>query len=166
MPKQIPWHLQEIFGASTVEESLDAIAPVIYPKPADVPVLDTAPELRDFGKSGAAFTEVQGIEFASMVDLLAPTPDISADVARFSPPAKPAAGLDFVKHVLDLGAERMARKAAITAGDQRRSESIGSLVDDWADHHDIATDGTRDALARIKRSMAACANHTVLEAAL
>ncbi|MFZ3277662.1 MAG: hypothetical protein WA182_12235, partial [Candidatus Sulfotelmatobacter sp.] len=40
---------------------------------------------------------------------------LDRDVQRFSPPADlEAAGLHFVKHVMELGAERMQRKAEIS----------------------------------------------------
>jgi hypothetical protein len=93
MAKLIPWHLQEFFGASTVEESLDAVSPVVYKSPASIPVLDDPQELRK-GAGNAADATIAEIELASMVDLLAPAPDVSADVERFSPTPKAAPGLE------------------------------------------------------------------------
>jgi hypothetical protein len=98
MPKSIPFHLQEVFGASTIEESLDSTVPVVYPAPASIPVLDTAPALRDFSKSsGAADASIAEIDRIELIDQLCPIPteaQIEADVRKFSPTPKATPGLE------------------------------------------------------------------------
>jgi hypothetical protein len=95
MAKEFDWLTHEILG------DIDEIALPIYAKPLPlIPVMDEDPALRK-GRDGSSDALVADIELASMVDLLAPAPDVSADVARFSPEPKAAPGLTFVKTVLD-----------------------------------------------------------------
>ncbi|MFZ3277597.1 MAG: hypothetical protein WA182_11905, partial [Candidatus Sulfotelmatobacter sp.] len=110
MAKEYNWLEHEILG------DINEIAPPLRPAP-DLPVLDEPQALRKHS-GNAADSTIAAIEFDSMVDQLCPIPidaQLDRDVQRFSPPADlEAAGLHFVKHVMELGAERMQRKAEIS----------------------------------------------------
>jgi hypothetical protein len=101
MAKLIPWHLQEFFGASTVEESLDAVSPVVYKSPASIPVLDDPQELRK-GSGHAADSLIASIDRDELISQLCPIDEgmgikdaqIDRDVERFSPTPKAAPGLE------------------------------------------------------------------------
>ncbi|MGA7891281.1 MAG: hypothetical protein WB993_17495, partial [Candidatus Sulfotelmatobacter sp.] len=106
-------------------------APPLRPAP-DLPVLDEPQALRKHS-GNAADSTIAAIEFDSMVDQLCPIPidaQLDRDVQRFSPPADlEAAGLHFVKHVMELGAERMQRKAEISKGSTRRQRELREITE-------------------------------------
>jgi hypothetical protein len=160
MAKEYNWLEHEILG------DIDEIAPVIRPVP-DLPL--DSPLYKFEPRTGAANELCAKLEREELIDQLCPVPvdaQLDRDVAKFDPPAKADRGLDFVKHVLNLGAERAARKTASAVGNGRRSREIADIVDAWADDYDFATDGTRAALDRIKQGMTQLTNELVLEVAI
>jgi hypothetical protein len=153
--RDFDWLTHEILG------DIDEIAPPVHQKPVPcIPVLDE-PLLSKAGH--AADSLCAQLETDQLISELCPLPEAAADTDRFVKEFEKATQPDFVQHVLDLGAERMKRKAAIRAGDQRRSKEVSAIVSDWADDYAI---GPNPALERVKRSMAALTNDLVMEAAL
>ena len=125
MAKEYNWLEHEILG------DINEIAPPLRPAP-DLPVLDEPQALRKHS-GNAADSTIAAIEFDSMVDQLCPIPidaQLDRDVQRFSPPADlEAAGLHFVKHVMESGAERMQRKAEISKGSTRRQRELREITE-------------------------------------
>ena len=135
----------EIFGGDGLDE-------ITHQKPVPaVPCLDDP--LHDFRKSaGAADATMRQIETDALIDQLAPIPlEVLAerDAERFSPSPVPEPGLDFVKHVLGLGADRLQRRAEIAAGARQRSDDL----------RELAADSLSDLLPRNDPAQVADCNH-------
>lgn len=123
------WLTHEILG------DIDDIAPRLRFVPP-VPVLDTAPALRDFAKSaGAADATVAEIEFRELTDKLCPidagirNAQLDRDVARFSKP-EPESDDNFIKGILSLGKRRIDRRAQINKGAPRRRRELREMAED------------------------------------
>jgi hypothetical protein len=116
----------EIFG-----NDLDAIAPEIHARRVpEIPVIDTPPELRKHS-DGSARSMCRDLESRAVIDLLCPLPEPDVEASRilktFEDAIQPDP--DFIKNVMALGSERLARKARIAGGAPRRKRELREIVD-------------------------------------
>jgi hypothetical protein len=116
--------------ADVILGSTDQIA-----RPArEVPDLPMDSPLYKFEKrTGASNGLCNRLEQESLIDQLCPVPleaQAERDAEHFCPTPKAEPGLDFVKHVLDLGSARLQKRARIASQSARRRGDLRQITEE------------------------------------
>jgi hypothetical protein len=154
MAEEFDWILHEIFP------DIDQVAPPVYSKPVpDIPVLDDESLTKSGHAADALIAEIDRIE---LIDLLAPAPDVSADVARFAiaPPAP--AGFDamlskLVEEIMPsaLGMAQLTPETTVAASKflgtftKRAAPSRRKRINDLLEKRGLYNHGIMDAWNRM-----------------
>lgn len=151
MAKQESVDFQELFGASTVRESLDATAPVIYRKPE--PALPTDNDLWPFTPASPTGTPntVQDFDFIKTIS------------GWEAPVVRPTPAPDLGKKILADAGRYFQRVQALDKKQPRRRQEISVIVDRWAREHGVPS-ACAPELARVKESCASFLREVLMEA--
>lgn len=141
---------QELFGASTVRESLDATVPVIHRRqeptlPTDSPMWPFTPA----SPTGTANT-VQDLDFIKTVS------------GWDAPIAQPTPAPDLGKKFLADAMYFTKRAMRLDKSEPRRRRELGAIIDRWARDYGFP-ESVRPELERVKESASTCLRQILME---
>src|ERR1700674_3234790 len=128
MAKQESIDFQELFGASTVPESLDSDAPVIYKKPEPLSIEDELFPYRP--ATGAADQLCQQLESEAFIaELVGPTEDEAQKGLTPIRSASFSAGRELYEMAKQISARVAKRETAVAARAPERRRRIHAIVE-------------------------------------